>query len=121
MDRLFRGRVRSSPTNRKNGANLALIACTEVARSEGFEPPTPRFEVWCSIRLSYERLQGPAMAQGRVAALPTSRPKRCQGRRRRPSAREPGHSSTVTIWNPIPLRGLSDRLKSQQEAAMADY
>jgi hypothetical protein len=28
---------------------------TEVARSEGFEPPTPRFEVWCSIQLSYER------------------------------------------------------------------
>jgi hypothetical protein len=27
-----------------------------VARSEGFEPPTPRFEVWCSIQLSYERL-----------------------------------------------------------------
>ena len=26
-----------------------------VARSEGFEPPTPRFEVWCSIQLSYER------------------------------------------------------------------
>jgi hypothetical protein len=27
---------------------------TEMAVSEGFEPPTPRFEVWCSIRLSYE-------------------------------------------------------------------
>jgi hypothetical protein len=27
-----------------------------MARSEGFEPPTPRFEVWCSIQLSYERL-----------------------------------------------------------------
>jgi hypothetical protein len=25
-----------------------------MAVSEGFEPPTPRFEVWCSIRLSYE-------------------------------------------------------------------
>jgi hypothetical protein len=22
-----------------------------LARSEGFEPPTPRFEVWCSIQL----------------------------------------------------------------------
>jgi hypothetical protein len=30
----------------------------EVARSEGFEPPTPRFEVWCSIQLSYERASG---------------------------------------------------------------
>src|SRR5713101_6162975 len=28
-----------------------------MARSEGFEPPTPRFEVWCSIQLSYERLE----------------------------------------------------------------
>src|SRR5258708_5059172 len=29
--------------------------CTEVARPEGFEPPTPRFVVWCSIQLSYGR------------------------------------------------------------------
>jgi hypothetical protein len=28
-----------------------------LARSERFELPTPRFEVWCSIRLSYERIQ----------------------------------------------------------------
>ena len=27
-----------------------------VARPEGFEPPTPRFVVWCSIQLSYGRL-----------------------------------------------------------------
>ena len=27
-----------------------------LARSERFELPTPRFEVWCSIQLSYERL-----------------------------------------------------------------
>ena len=27
----------------------------QLARSEGFEPPTPKFEVWCSIQLSYER------------------------------------------------------------------
>ena len=26
-----------------------------MARSGGFEPPTPRFVVWCSIQLSYER------------------------------------------------------------------
>ena len=26
-----------------------------VARRKGFEPLTPRFEVWCSIQLSYER------------------------------------------------------------------
>src|SRR5262245_27630340 len=39
---------------------LALIQALDkpwilLARSEGFEPPTPRFEVWCSIQLSYER------------------------------------------------------------------
>ena len=32
--------------------------CPELARSEGFEPPTPKFEVWCSIQLSYERASG---------------------------------------------------------------
>ena len=26
---------------------------TSLARPEGFEPPTPRSEVWCSIQLSY--------------------------------------------------------------------
>jgi hypothetical protein len=40
---------------RKSGGFLRAQFCTEVARSEGFEPPTPRFEVWCSIQLSYER------------------------------------------------------------------
>src|SRR5690242_6949768 len=28
-----------------------------MARRKGFEPLTPRFEVWCSIQLSYRRLQ----------------------------------------------------------------
>lgn len=32
-----------------------------VARRKGFEPLTPRFEVWCSIQLSYRRL-------GRISA-----------------------------------------------------
>ena len=27
-----------------------------MARPERFELPTPRFEAWCSIQLSYERL-----------------------------------------------------------------
>jgi hypothetical protein len=26
-----------------------------MARREGLEPPTPRFEAWCSIQLSYRR------------------------------------------------------------------
>jgi hypothetical protein len=38
------------PSSQKVRKSLDLLA-----RSEGFEPPTPRFEVWCSIQLSYER------------------------------------------------------------------
>src|SRR6186997_163755 len=34
---------------RKSGAKC-------LARRKGFEPLTPRFEVWCSIQLSYRRL-----------------------------------------------------------------
>ena len=34
---------------------LSLCYRNNLARSEGFEPPTPKFEVWCSIQLSYER------------------------------------------------------------------
>jgi site-specific DNA recombinase len=34
---------------RKNGGFWRSQFCTEVARPEGFEPPTPRFVVWCSI------------------------------------------------------------------------
>ena len=30
--------------------------CRKLARRKGFEPLTPRFEVWCSIQLSYRRL-----------------------------------------------------------------
>ena len=39
-----------------------------MARSEGFEPPTPRFVVWCSIQLSYERARArrPAPATRRT-------------------------------------------------------
>jgi hypothetical protein len=44
-----------------------------LARSERFELPTPRFEVWCSIQLSYERLivlseDGPAMPTAYIPA-----------------------------------------------------
>jgi hypothetical protein len=42
-----------------------------LARSERFELPTPRFEVWCSIQLSYERLAVHHNAEVRKAvALP---------------------------------------------------
>jgi hypothetical protein len=35
---------------------LAGMDLKWMARPEGFEPPTPRFVVWCSIQLSYGRL-----------------------------------------------------------------
>lgn len=41
--------------------------CTEVARSKGFEPLTPRFEVWCSIQLSYERVRGTIAASAQMS------------------------------------------------------
>ena len=39
----------------------------EMARRGGFEPPTPRFVVWCSIQLSYRRL--PCGGPGRRGGL----------------------------------------------------
>ncbi len=43
-----------------------------VARRKGFEPLTPRFEVWCSIQLSYRRRASrsaiPSAGQARAAA-----------------------------------------------------
>ena len=38
-----------------------------MARSEGFEPPTPRFVVWCSIQLSYERARARRPGAGHAA------------------------------------------------------
>ena len=42
----------------------------EVARSGGFEPPTPRFVVWCSIQLSYERARRGARRRPRGGPYP---------------------------------------------------
>ena len=39
-----------------------------LARPEGFEPPTPRFVVWCSIQLSYGRVLGACRPKLRAAA-----------------------------------------------------
>jgi hypothetical protein len=39
-----------------------------LARRKGFEPLTPRFEVWCSIQLSYRRPGGTGLPQFVVAA-----------------------------------------------------
>ena len=37
-------------------ANLS-VGFHQVARPEGFEPPTPKFVAWCSIQLSYGRAE----------------------------------------------------------------
>ena len=48
-----------------------IIVCTGLrthgglARPEGLEPPTPRFEAWYSIQLSYGRLERRRGAHGR--------------------------------------------------------
>src|SRR6266849_1064990 len=45
-----------------------------LARPDGFEPPTPRFVVWCSIQLSYGRF---------LAHRAGNAPERALGRRER--------------------------------------
>ena len=58
---LERGRNRHFRQLAGQGAQF----CTGMARPEGFEPPTPRFVVWCSIQLSYGRV---ALGAGNAAA-----------------------------------------------------
>ena len=48
----------------------------KMARPEGFEPPAPKFVVWCSIQLSYGRAcagrpQAAAAARHGGAGRPT--------------------------------------------------
>ena len=38
---------------------LSYLGQLHMARSGGFEPPTPRLGLMCSVQLSYERLQAP--------------------------------------------------------------
>ena len=49
----------------------------ELARPEGFEPPAPRFVVWCSIQLSYGRAGGCDIGAG-------AKPRNPRQHRRRP-------------------------------------
>jgi Phage integrase family len=48
------GRPQTAPDLEERTRELANYA-KSVARREGLEPPTPRFEAWCSIQLSYRR------------------------------------------------------------------
>jgi site-specific DNA recombinase len=59
-----------------------------MARSERFELPTPRFVVWCSIQLSYERIGGselpalPGICKRRLRPCGISRNARSRGQAR---------------------------------------
>jgi hypothetical protein len=58
-----------------------------LARRKGFEPLTPRFEVWCSIQLSYRRPRRRGLPQFVVAA--NSFPRRARRRLPDPMSRAP--------------------------------
>src|SRR5215467_5120473 len=62
-----------------------------LARSERFELPTPRFEVWCSIQLSYERFLAVSTAAAwtaysRLCDLEGTRPVKARNRNGRMGA-----------------------------------
>jgi hypothetical protein len=59
------GRLRPTPRTTEMAGNTRNL----LARSERFELPTPRFEVWCSIQLSYERHSADAAAYSAAANL----------------------------------------------------
>src|SRR5215831_20247715 len=90
----------------KNGSAFNNL----LARSEGFEPATPRFEVWCSIRLSYERLRelpGPV----RDTIQPAVRFGRCWGGAEsideRPMSAKP-MAASLAATSKLPIAALKD-------------
>ena len=48
-------RLRASGSTKRIARASGRNYAKSLARREGLEPPTPRFEAWCSIRLSYRR------------------------------------------------------------------
>jgi hypothetical protein len=58
---------RHAPSTRPCRGLPELDSRHYVARSERFELPTPRFEVWCSIQLSYERPRRTIAASARMS------------------------------------------------------
>ena len=58
----WRARPKDMPEGRIDGptdakSQLEELALARVARPERFELPTPKFVAWCSIQLSYGRMQ----------------------------------------------------------------
>ena len=62
----------------------------ELARPEGLEPPTPRFEAWYSVQLSYGRLRGRREVRCRNV------PAKCTRRRGVPVREEPSGADPVS-------------------------
>ena len=56
----FRSCFRSQTQQKRISHERGAKCVKRLARSERFELPTPRFVVWCSIQLSYERVCGRA-------------------------------------------------------------
>ena len=47
---------RSAARSSLTPVSSQIFTRIKLARRKGFEPLTPRFEVWCSIQLSYRRM-----------------------------------------------------------------
>ena len=76
------------------GRSSSALALREmVARRKGFEPLTPRFEVWCSIQLSYRR-RSPLVTQ------PHARARSRIGRSRGLHGNKPGRGGCITFDDP---------------------
>jgi hypothetical protein len=58
---------RPSRSTRRQSRTQSSDFCRKMARPKGFEPLTPRFVVWCSIQLSYGRLNGKALRKATSA------------------------------------------------------
>jgi integrase len=60
----------AAPSGRKTGMCEGLKSLRNLARPEGFEPPTPRSVVWCSVQLSYGRERKMAEREGFEPSVP---------------------------------------------------
>ena len=83
-----------------------------LARPEGFEPPAPKFVVWCSIQLSYGRVGGRHIGRlpelgNRLAGstLRAGAVHRCERRARRFARGEPAERCPSSLVAAAPQRG----------------
>src|SRR3954464_11995345 len=100
-----------------------------MARPEGFEPPAPRFVVWCSIQLSYGRAGTGDIGAGHRARNPRPRrqrpvlPERETAHRRKPMKLRqalPGVAALVAgCVSQGPFPSLAPRPAERQDWAQA--